>query len=164
MYNTCTTILRTLKHNPFVDDLLNQQNNNKISFVYSYYKSILHSHMSYINIYDYTYEEIAFGLLCEYIYSSRFMECDVLYRKLDQIVLPGAGVLRNEKWLSYYISYSYKRGNCDAIFDEYPSLLDRVYGVKIETEYICDIFDVGEHHYELYLFKALLALVQDILQ
>ena len=157
MYQATRFIELTLRRNCFVDALFNRLTTDARQFICSHYRSIINRHRSD----PLTNEAIAFALTLEYIYAYPSMSCDVLYKSISQITLPGAGLLDNIDDFEFMVSYAYKRGNCDEIFIRHSSLLKHVYGINPSmNELICDIFDVGERHLENQLFKSMLCIVE----
>ena len=154
MFQACQYVLKTLRKNAYADEYITRFIDKGQSYIRSKYLTIVNNHRA-----KYWPEEIAFAAMLEFCYSSPSMRCDVLYKPITEILLPGAGLLDNESEFNFMISYVFKRGLCDEIFKKYDALLDRVRGVMPDMELVCDIFDVGERHLELQLFESLLTIV-----
>lgn len=155
MYKSCQTIVHYLLNCPYVSDYFNVNSYDPYIWTRTHYYKLIQDSCNLF----YTNEEVAFALLMEFTYSSPEMTCDILYKPIKDIIMPGSGLLRHVNEFNYMVSYVFKRGLCDSIFKQHPSLLHRVYGVNIDEELVCDIFDVGCKHAELELYEAFLIMV-----
>ena len=155
MYKSCQTIMHYLLNCPYISDYFNIKKYDPYIWIRThYYKLIEYSRKLF-----YTNEEVALSMFMEFTYSSPNMTCDILYKPIEYLTMPGCGLLLNADEFNYMISYIYKRGFCDEIFKNHPCLLKRVHGINIDNELVCDIFDVGAKHAELELYDAILRMV-----
>ena len=163
-FEACLFVLKTLCKNPFMEEFLRLHGRNNPAYIYRNYDVKLNYLKPILIKKCMSYEAIAFAMFLEFMIEDQYTDCKVMYISVDSIEMPGASIVRNEGLLDYMISYMYKCGYCDDIFMNYELVLDRVYGINVDDEYLCDKFNVGQQHKCLKLYNALLTIVEDILQ